>query len=53
MNQNNKYKIVIILFYYDSLQIKEISKILNLSINTVKKRLERARSILKKKMEEE
>ena len=50
---NNKYKTVIILFYYDSLPIKEISKILNLSVNTIKKRLERARNILKKKMEEE
>lgn len=50
---NNKYKTVIILFYYDSLPIKEISKILNLPINTIKKRLERARNILKKKMEEE
>ena len=50
---NNKYKTVIILFYYDSLPIKEISKILNLSVNTIKKRLERARNILKKEMEEE
>lgn len=50
---NNKYKTVIILFYYDSLQIKEISRILNLPINTIKKRLERARNMLKKKMEEE
>ena len=50
---NNKYKTVIILFYYDSLTIKEISKILNLPINTIKKRLERARNILKKEMEEE
>mgnify|MGYP004583838511 FL=1 len=50
---NNKYRIVIILFYYDSLPIKEISKILNLSVNTIKKRLERARNILKKEMEEE
>ena len=46
------YKSVIILFYYDLLPIKEIVKILGISESAVKKRLERARDILKKRMEE-
>lgn len=47
-----KYKVVIILFYYDSLPIKEIVKILNVSESAVKKRLERARNMLKIEMED-
>lgn len=47
-----KYKSVIILHYYDLLPIKEISIILNISENAVKKRLERARKMLKEEMEE-
>lgn len=46
------YKSVIILFYYDLLPIKEIVKILGISESAVKKRLERARNILKERMEE-
>ena len=41
-----------ILYYYDSLPINEIMKILNLSESAVKKRLERARNMLRKEMEE-
>ena len=47
------YKSVIILFYYDSLSIKEIKDILNISESAVKKRLERARDVLRKGMGEE
>lgn len=47
------YKSVIILFYYDSLSIKEIKDILNISESAVKKRLERARDILRKRMGDE
>ena len=47
-----KYRVVIILYYYDSLPVKEIEKILKLSESAVKKRLERARTLLKKEMEE-
>ena len=47
-----KYKSVIILHYYDLLLIKEISIILNISENAVKKRLERARKMLKEEMED-
>lgn len=47
-----KYRVVIILYYYDSLPVKEIEKILKISESAVKKRLERARTMLKKEMEE-
>ena len=47
-----KYKVVIILHYYDLLSIKEISNVLKITENAIKKRLERAREMLKKEMEE-
>ena len=52
-NLPKNYKSVIILFYYDLLPIKEIKDILNISESAVKKRLERARDILRKGMGEE
>lgn len=42
-----KYKEVIILYYYEDLQIKEISQILGISENSIKKRLERARTAIR------
>ncbi len=48
---DDKYKIVIILFYYDNLSIKQISAVLKISESAVKMRLKRAREILNK-MEE-
>jgi len=42
-----KYKEVIILYYYDSYDIKTIASILKLSESAVKKRLERARNKIK------
>lgn len=47
----DKYKSVIILHYYDLLPIKEISIVLKVSESAVKKRLERARNMLKEEME--
>lgn len=47
-----KYRVVTILYYYDSLSVNAIMKILNLSESAVKKRLERARTMLRKEMEE-
>ncbi len=47
-----KYRVVTILYYYDLQPVNEIKKILNLSESAVKKRLERARNILRKEMEE-
>lgn len=47
---DNKYKEVIILYYYESMSIIEIASYLNISISAVKKRLERARNYLKEKI---
>ena len=47
-----KYRVVIILFYWDSLSIKEIAIVLKVSEDAVKKRLERARKLIKIEMEE-
>lgn len=46
-----KCRIVIHLFYYEELSIKEISSILKTSEGNVKSRLSRARDMLKKKLE--
>ena len=46
-----KYKTIIILHYYDDMKIKDISNVLKISESAVKKRLERARNIMKKKLE--
>lgn len=46
------YKEIIILYYFEQFRIREIAKILNLSEGTVKSRLFRARSELKKFLEE-
>lgn len=42
-----KYKNIIILFYYENMKISDISKSLNISESACKKRLERARNILR------
>ena len=42
-----KYKTIIILHYYDDMKIKDISSVLKISESAVKKRLERARDLLK------
>jgi RNA polymerase sigma-70 factor (ECF subfamily) len=46
-----KYKVVLILFYFENMKTVEISILLDISEAAVRKRLERARDILKKKME--
>ena len=46
-----KYKTIIILHYYDDMKIKDISNVLNISEPAVKKRLERARNLLKEIIE--
>jgi len=48
----NTYKDVVILFYYENISISDVSKALGKSQYTIKKRLERARNIIKTKMEE-
>ena len=46
-----KYKTIIILHYYDDMKIKDISKVLKISEPAVKKRLERARNLIKEIIE--
>jgi RNA polymerase sigma-70 factor (ECF subfamily) len=46
-----KYKVVLILCYFENMKTVEISILLDISEAAVRKRLERARDILKKKME--
>ncbi|MFC5465967.1 sigma-70 family RNA polymerase sigma factor [Lederbergia graminis] len=46
-----KYKEVIILFYFQDLSMREISEVLNISINTVKSRLLRGKEALQQKLE--
>lgn len=48
-----KYRTVIILFYYEGMSIREISGILEISEDNVKKRLSRARTKLKAFLEKE
>ena len=47
---DEKYRSVIILFYYDQMKIKEISEILHITEGTVKSRMSRAKDILKKQL---
>lgn len=49
----HKYKEVIVLFYYEDLSIEEISKTLKITNSNVKKRLERARNILRGKVKKD
>ena len=44
---NPKYKTVIILYYYELLSIKDIASTLKISIDATKKRLERAKKMIK------
>ena len=46
-----KYKTILILHYYDDMKIKDISNVLKISESAVKKRLERARNLIKEIIE--
>lgn len=46
-NLDEKYRIIVFLYYAEELKIREIAKILNLNQNTVKTRLHRGKEILK------
>ncbi len=52
MELPEKYRVIIHLFYYEELSIKEIGAILKLSETAIKSRLHRAREILKEKLKE-
>lgn len=47
-----KYRVIVHLFYYEELSIKEICSVLNISESSAKTRLHRAREILKDKLRE-
>ena len=51
-NLKEEYRLVIVLFYYNNLSLKEISKVLNIPIGTVKSRLNRGRELLKTVLDE-
>lgn len=42
-----EYRIVIVLFYYNGLSLRDISEVLGISMGTVKSRLNRGRKLLK------
>lgn len=46
-----KYREIIIFYYYEEMSYNEISGLLNLSIQTIKSRLHKARQLLKKALE--
>jgi len=48
-----KYRLVIHLFYYEGYKIKELADLLNENENTIKTRLSRAKKVLKEKLEGE
>lgn len=51
-NLKDEFKIVIILFYYNGLKQKEISEILEIPVGTIKSRLNKAKNLLKKYLED-
>ena len=46
-----EFRIVIVLFYYNDLSLKEISQVLEIPVGTVKSRLKRGREQMKKALE--
>ncbi len=48
-----KYRTVVHLYYYEDYSIREISKILDIKETTIQTQLQRARSMLRKKLKEE
>lgn len=53
MSLKKRYRLVIYLFYYEGYKIKDISKLLNISISNVQTILQRARLELERKMKDE
>lgn len=46
-----KYREIVILYYYEEMSYNQISDLLNLSLQTIKSRLHRARLLLKNSLE--
>ena len=53
MDLDEKYRIIIVLRYFEDMQIKEIGSILNISQSMVKSRLYKALYVLKKRLGED
>lgn len=53
MNLDEKYRIIIVLRYFEEMQIREIGSILDISQSTVKSRLYKALYILKQRLGED
>lgn len=51
-NLKEEYRLVIVLFYYNHLSLREISKVLDIPMGTVKSRLNRGRELLKNELDE-
>ncbi|MCM1542829.1 MAG: sigma-70 family RNA polymerase sigma factor [Blautia sp.] len=47
-----EYRIVVVLFYYNNLSLREISRVLDIPVGTVKSRLNRGREFLKEALDE-
>lgn len=46
-----EYRLVVVLFYYDDLSIRDIAEVLNLPVGTVKSRLNRGKAVIRKALE--
>lgn len=46
-----EYRLAVVLFYYDELSLKDISKVLNIPLGTVKSRLSRGKELIKEALE--
>ncbi|MGN0246907.1 MAG: RNA polymerase sigma factor [Lachnospiraceae bacterium] len=49
-NLNEEYRLVVVMYYYNGLSIRDISRVLNIPVGTVKSRLNRGRELLKKSL---
>ncbi len=46
-----EYRLVLVLFYYNSLSLKDIAQVLDMPVGTVKSRLSRGKEMLKQELE--
>jgi RNA polymerase sigma-70 factor (ECF subfamily) len=52
-NLKEEYRLVIVLFYYNELSLRDIAKTLDIPVGTVKSRLNRGRELLKEILEKQ
>lgn len=50
-DMKEEYRLTVVLYYYDGLSIKEISKVLNIPLGTVKSRLSRGKELIREALE--